>query len=345
VIAGLMGRQSWADWYSRRAMAMAQQQSHYVAAAYVCHIQALLEAQRGNWLGAKASNLQTMSLIQEIGDYNLEAEAWVVRATVYLAEGNFADAPQAWANARRLATRNGNQQILCWSYLDEVDTANGVGDVEAAQAALTLALAIPTPPTDGGTLIDKARACAMTRLRQRRYLEAIAAADEVIAHVSRQPPTGYHWADFSASAVEVYLRSLAAPIGAELDRDQSLTPKARQGVKIVQRLAKIFWNVRPRALLLAGLLEAQENRRDDAVATLRRAQKMALDMRMPYEEARALVEIAEITPETPRPAETERAITLFAKLGAEFEKRRALTIQSSATHGSDNSAITQLATR
>jgi len=344
VIAGLMGRQSWADWYARRAMAMAQQQSHYVAAAYVCHIQALLEAQRGNWLDAKASNLKTMALIQEIGDYNLEAEAWVVRATVNLAEGNFLAAPNAWQNARRLATRNGNQQIICWSYLDEVDTAVGVGDAEAAQAALEAALAIATPPTDGGTLIDKARALAMTRLRQRRYQDAIAAADEVIAHVSRQPPTGYHWADYAASAVEVYLRVLGTASAAEFDARGDLMAKARRGVAIVRRLARIFWNVRPRAHLLKGLLEAREQRIDDAIASFRRAQKLALDMRMPYEEARALVEIAEIAPDEPRPAETERAITLFGQLGAEFERRRALVLQGrGAQPGAKESSISQLA--
>jgi class 3 adenylate cyclase/tetratricopeptide (TPR) repeat protein len=316
-LCGFSGMQKWADWYAQRAIGMAEREGQYAAAAYVWSINSLTEAQRGNWKAAKVANAEALRRVQELGDYNVEAEAWVIRATVTICEGDFAAAPEAWQRARALAERNGNAQILCWSLLDEVDTLLGRGDTENAARVLESALAVPTAASDGSSHIDKQRATAVTRLRQGRYAEAVEAADVVVDMVTRQPPTGYHWVDFCASAVEVYLCVLES--GSEYARAQQreLERRAGRGCKALARLSRIFGNVRPRSWLLRGLLHRQLNKPARALKAFQTAESIAAEMDMPFERARALLEIGRHGDGALRASQLSTAAGIFKELGAE----------------------------
>lgn len=321
-LCGFSGLQKWADWYARRAVGMAEKEGQYAAAAYVWSINSLTEAQRGNWKAAKAANAEALRRVQQLGDYNVEAEVWVIRATVNICEGDFAAAPEAWQHARALAERNGNAQILCWSLLDEVDTRLGRGDTEGAARVLEAALAVPTAVSDGSSTIDKQRATAMTRLRQQRYAEAVEAADVVVDMVTRQPPTGYHWVDFCASAVEVYLCVLQESGEYARERRRELERRAERGCKALSKLSRIFGNVRPRSWLLRGLLHLQRGERAKALQAFGRAETIAVEMDMPFERARALAEIARLGRGAERAQQLATAAGIFEQLGADFYASR-----------------------
>lgn len=315
-LCGFSGAQKWADWYARRAVGMAEQEGQYAAAAYVWSINSLTEAQRGNWKAAKAANAEALRRVQQLGDYNVEAEVWVIRATVNICEGDFAAAPEAWQHARALAERSGNAQILCWSLLDEVDTLLGRGDTEGAAKVLDAALAVPTAASDGSSTIDKQRATAMTRLRQQRYAEAVVAADVVVEMVTRQPPTGYHWLDFCASAIEVYLSVLEEGGAYALEHRELLEARAARGCKALAKLSRIFGNVRPRAWLLRGMLHLRRGESGKALHAFRRAEAIAVAMDMPFEQARALCEIGRLEEGEARASSGAAAAVIFERLGA-----------------------------
>jgi class 3 adenylate cyclase/tetratricopeptide (TPR) repeat protein len=315
-LCGFSGMQGWADWYAKRAIEMAEREGQYAAAAYVWSINSLTEAQRGNWGAAKAANSEALRRVQELGDYNVEAEIWVIRATVSICEGHFAAAPEAWQRARALAERNGNAQILCWSLLDEVDTLLGRGETENAARVLEAALAVPTAGSDGSSTIDKQRATAVTRLRQGRFPEAVAAADEVVEMVTRQPPTGYHWVDFCASAVEVYLCILESGGEYASARRPELERRARRGCKALAGLSRIFGNVRPRTWLLRGLLHRQLDQPTHALKAFQKAERIAVEKDMPFERARALLEIARHGNGALRASQLSAAAGIFRNLGA-----------------------------
>lgn len=316
-LCGFSGMQGWADWYAKRAIEMAEQEGQYAAAAYVWSINSLTEAQRGNWKAAKAANAEALRRVQELGDYNVEAEIWVIRATVNICEGDFAAAPEAWQRARALAERNGNAQILCWSLLDEVDTLLGRGDTVNAARVLESAIAVPTAASDGSSNIDKQRAIAVTRLRQARYAEAVEAANVVVEMVTRQPPTGYHWVDFCASAVEVYLGVLETGDEYARERRRELERRADRGCKALARLSRVFGNVRPRSWLLRGLLHQQRNQLAQALKAFHMAESIAVEMDMPFERARALLEIGRRGDDAMRVSRLSTATEIFNQLGAE----------------------------
>lgn len=318
VLTGLLGFKHWGDWYGRRAIAMAQEEGQYAAGAYVWHIHALGEAQSARWASAKAANDEALSRIRELGDFNLEAEAYVVRATILLCEGDYAAAPDAWTRSRQLAERTGNAQILCWSLLDEVDTLLGRDETDQAARALDRALAVPTAPTDGSSTLDKHRALAVTRLRQGRVPEALAAADVVLETIGRQPPTGYHWADFYASAAEVAVEALARWSGGPDHERRALARRAARACRTLRKLGRNFWNVRPRALLLEGLRSAASGRPGAAIRAFDAAGMLAARMGMPFERARAQLARARVGPGPAPAGELAEAGAVFTRLGAVY---------------------------
>jgi class 3 adenylate cyclase/tetratricopeptide (TPR) repeat protein len=321
VVAGLLGRSRWAAWYADEAVRMAEQEGQYAAGAYVWHIRAIGEAQMARWAAARAANDAALERIRKLGDYNLEAEAWVVRATITLCQGDYAAAPDAWSQARRLAERNGNAQIVCWSLLDEVETLLGRDDVAGAARVLETALAIPVAETDGSSILEKHRALALTRLRQGRADEALAAADAVVDFITRHPPTGYHWADFCASAAEVHAELAAASTPGSGER-RALLDKATRSWRLLHRLGRQFHNVRPRARLIAGTLAWCRGRRSAARRQWSDAARLAEGMEMPFERAKALVAGARL-PSAGTPADLAQAVAIFERLGALYEARRA----------------------
>jgi class 3 adenylate cyclase/tetratricopeptide (TPR) repeat protein len=329
VVAGLLGRRRWADWYADQAVRMAEQEGQYAAGAYVWHIRAIGEAQVARWAAARAANDAALERIRKLGDYNLEAEAWVVRATITLCQGDYLAAPEAWSQARRLAERSGNAQIVCWSLLDEVETLLGRDDVAGADRVLETALAIPVSETDGSSILEKHRALALTRLRQGRAGEALAAADAVVEFITRHPPTGYHWADFCASAAEVHAELVAASAAGSEER-RVLTRKATRSCRLLRRLGRQFHNVRPRARLIAGTLAWAGGRRSAARRQWAEAARLAERMEMPFERAKALVAQARVAPAGGR-ADIAEAVAIFERLGAWYEARRARAVSDGPT--------------
>ncbi|MEM7407966.1 MAG: AAA family ATPase [Pseudomonadota bacterium] len=317
VISSLMGFKKAGRQYADRARSMAIETGEYAAAGYVWHIRAIQLAQDGDWTGALESSGRAMELLQQLDDRSLMAEAFVVRSTVLLASGDFANAPTAWREARRLAVDRGNTQIECWTWLDEVDTCIGAGDTIGARAALDRALAIETADADGSSTVDKQRALMMTCWREGHLGAALEAADTVIALVTRQPPSGYHWVDYFASATEfcVALVEIGEQPAAALPPRRELVSRARRTTRKLRSLSRTFWNVKARALTLSARLAAANGKPADAEKQLESALNQATGLNMPYEAALAELALARLQP---RRAEglLASASRTFASLGA-----------------------------
>lgn len=315
-VVGLNGP---ADRYTARAVKMTDEGSQTEAAAYVWSISAIIHAQRGNWELAKEANQRALDRIQEVGDFNLEAEVWQTRSAVHICEGNFAAAEAAWTHTRDLSRRRHNPQVLCWSLLDEVETRLGRDELDLAATALVAALAVPTAESDGSSTIEKHFATSLVRARQGRHEEAVREADAVVDMVARQQPAGFHWVDFCAGAAEVYFDVLES--GAA--RRGPLQRKAKRGCRTVRGASRQFGNVRPRRWLLQGLLEWHRGERDKAFAAWRRADATAAGMNMPFERARARFEIARHGGAgAERAAYLDQAAETFRELGAAYMLRR-----------------------
>lgn len=309
---GWLGLNRWSDAYLDAAVRMAGQGGQSGAEAYVWNITALTQAQRGAWSPALQANQRALDLVQKIGDHNLEAEVWIVRATVHDCAGDYVALAGDWPRARELALQRRNPQILCWSYLDECDALLGADDTDGAARALELALATPTAPNDGSSVADKAQARALVRLRQGRIDEAVEAAREVLALVTRQPPSGYHWVHFLAVATEVLIDAIA--------QRPAVADDATRGVRALEKLSGRFRNVLPRSRWLRARLLQGAAARKHYLEALRLAEQND----MPFEAARALAALASLSDATPddHARARDEAMPCFERLGAWREARR-----------------------
>ncbi len=317
MLAYIVGLPTLAERYAQRALAMAEAEGHYSASAFVWAIRALLLAQQARWREFKDATGKALELVREIGDIGLESEIWLVRSTVAHCAGDFVYAPTAWTQMREVATRNGNIPLKCWSLLDEVDTRLARGETDDAERALAEALAIPTPPSDALLTLEKARGVAVTRQRQGRLDEALAAADTIFDLTKKTPPTGYHAADHFAAAIEVYVAALGEGAALDATRAGAVRRRATKGVAMLAKYARTFVNVRARASLLRGMLAARRGRPDEARRSFERAAATASALETPFEHGRALLELARLDPAR-RTALHEEARRLFALAGAPY---------------------------
>jgi class 3 adenylate cyclase/tetratricopeptide (TPR) repeat protein len=314
-VISLFNLRGLADRYAARAVQMADQEGQSEALAYVWNVNALIAAQRGAWRQGIGASDRALEVFGEIGDYNLEAELWQTRSALHICAGDFLGAEACWARTRELADRNANPQLECWSLLDEAQTHYGRGATEQAAVALEAALAIPTARSDRGTLIEKSFTSAITRLRQGAPAAAIAGADEVLAMVRREVPTGFHWAEFAAGAVEVQLELLERARTTS-DRD-ALERRARDGCATLRRISKRFHGIAARRWLLQGTLEWELGHSEQARLAWRRAEAVATAMGIDYDLVRAHVELLRHGVAGPDAARLgSRAIQTLDRLGA-----------------------------
>lgn len=310
-LTSLLGFKPWSDWYGRRAARMAEQEGQYASGAYVWHIGALREITNGKIAAALDANDTALARIQELGDFNLETEAWSVRAMILATALDCNEGPAAATRCIDRAAATGSTVLGCWAQLNLVEFALGRGDVAGAEAALARALAIETRAGDTGSVALKQRAVALVRARQERWAEAIAAARAVLDVVRGHPPTAYYMAEAAASAVEVLLRARLA--GTD---DAALGAAATAGCALVRTLARNFWNLKARRAHLSGLLALANGKPGDARRAFETAAHVAQALAQPLERARALSEIARLALGRGPSAEAAEARELLARLGA-----------------------------
>ncbi len=312
-LTSLIGRKAWSDWYGARAVAMAERKGQYAAAAYVWHIDALREMTNGHIDRALKANDSAERLITQLGDFNLEMEAWSVRAMALATAMDCLAGPEVAERCANRARAADGAAIGCWAQLNLVDFALGRGDVASASAALDAALAWHTRPDDSTSTLLKARGVAVMRAAEERWDQAVAAARQVLDIVQQHPPTkAYFAAEAFARAVEVLAdgrRVQALPAEMVTAADVS------RGIRQVRALARNFWHLRARVPFLEGVAAEGNQQPDAAASAYRRAADLARQQELPYERARALGAALSLRVEPERDASAAELAVICRSLG------------------------------
>jgi hypothetical protein len=138
----------------------------------------------------------------------------------------------------------------------------------------------------------------------------------VISLVARQRPTGYHWLDCCAAAVDVYLSVLEEGGRYAGENRARLERSAARGCALLRRLSKNFWNVRARAELLHGRLYWYQGHHRRAQTAWTRAERIATEMGMEFDRALALELMGRHGVGKAALDGVERAADTFQRLGA-----------------------------
>jgi hypothetical protein len=321
-LAALSGLQRRADCYAERATQLVEDEGNAPAAAYVWNIIALMHASRGCWELALTDNGRALELFGEVGDTRLESELWQTRAAVHLCRGSLAGAEEAWERHHALAEQTGSSINLCWSLLDEAQTAFQRGEVDACARAVESALEIPVFDSDGGTTLERRTTEALARLIQGSHAEAASHARAAIDMLARTMPVGFHWAEFGALSVEVLLelragRSRTVPV-------RSLDRGIRRGLWALRRSAITFGGLATRVPVLRAraALQAGDRQAAHRFVELTRRRATGADQRL--DRARAGLIEAEMCLDQGRRAEVlAEPVAVLAELGQQRELARA----------------------
>ena len=124
----------------------------------------------------------------------------------------------------------------------------------------------------------------------------------------------------------MYLTLLTEESAGAPDQDPDLPRRARDGVGHVARLARTFGNLKPRAALLRAELWRLRGRPRKALQAAATAARLATVMDMPFERARALLELGRLDPSSAATGLAE-AEAILRRLGAGYQLGRLATLQ------------------
>ena len=290
VSAALLGMPPLSRLYGARGRETAERIRDPGARGWVLMTTALVAIGRGEWRDALAGFAAASDELERIGHQRYwEACQTALGMLRAHHEGNLEAATRHFAAVAASGRRSGNGQARSWGILGEAE-----GELRAGRSETVLAMLAETPASFEGSLgsTEQLRAHALRGLalqRLGRYAEAQAAARQAAGLIATVPPTTYYALEAYGSAIEVLLDGWSRAGGAER-REARLA--ARCTLAGLRRFAMVFPVGRPRLLLLRARAERLAARSDRAEPIARRAVEVAQRITMPFEEARACLELA-----------------------------------------------------
>jgi tetratricopeptide (TPR) repeat protein len=306
--------------HAAEAIAVAESPEGLAVANHVWRMIAVARATRGRWDASIDASDRALAALDPEGR-NRDSGIWQTRAAVHLCAGDFIRAETAWRRTADIAARDGNARLGRWSKLDEAQTLLGRDLVAEADAALTASVVAYGPPSDPLGTIEHHYTTALLRGAQDRHAEALRAARQVIGMVDGVPPSGFHWVEFCAGALESMVSVLYAADRSGIDRGV-VVAEIEHGLGLLDGFAGRFPHVGPRSVLIAGLVANALGRDDAADRLLAEGIERAYREEFVHEAARGVVIRARLGLTVAEP-DLRRARDELAGLGANRWMHRA----------------------
>ncbi len=284
----IIGNVERCEHHSRQAIAIAETPRGAAVANHVWRMIAVARAGLGQWAACLDASDRALAALDPEGQ-NRDAGIWQVRAAVHLCAGDFARAGDAWARTAEIAAHDHNPRLARWSRLDEVQTLLGRGLVVEADRVLTETSVELGAPTDPLGTIEQHYTTALVRSAQGRHAQAVREARSVARMVAATPPSGFHWVEFFAGAVEAMIAALyGADEQSGIDRP-GLVAEVAAAAELLERFAATFPHVRPRVALIRAMLASFAGRDAEAAGLFAEAHECAVRGGYDFDAARCVV--------------------------------------------------------
>ena len=306
--------------WARRGLAIAEGTGveRYVAwvASRVC-VNYLSECR---WSDAEAAVSRATSIAERVGDLRLWAEVRAEGAMLAMFRGEFERSLTLFQESHALSRRSGNRQIACWGLTGEGGSLSRMGRDREAVDRLDDAFDMIDEDIMKTEALCVLGTLALARLRLGDRGAASEIGDRALWYIRSMDPIAYWTVYTIAATAEVFvtLREQSAP-------DASLERRMHHAVRAVRRFARHFPVGQPAALLWQGGESWIGGLEARALRLWGRAVDVAERLGMPYERARAHLEIGR---HLPRQAEgrahhLHQAADLLERLGCETDLARA----------------------
>jgi class 3 adenylate cyclase/tetratricopeptide (TPR) repeat protein len=275
---------------------------------WVLQLAALNDFALGRWALTVERLDEALSLSEQAGDRRRALELRTLRAWALLTRGDVRAAGPLLAALESDAAAEADPRSraaagtgLALVALRAGEVARGLATIRGRRAAPLLPLA--------HALLGEAR-------------ESLAALPEAVAQAGARPIKCWGLERFALPAEAALLLRESEDLLAPAERVR-LAGLARAAVAASARFARVFPIGEPRAALLAGTAAWLDGRAAEARGAWERALVAARRLDMPYDEARARLELGRHAGPAGRAGHLERAAALFDELGAAADRERA----------------------
>ena len=163
---------------------------------------------------------------------------------------------------------------------------------------------------------------ALAWLRLGNYDNALQATQHNAELIAQLPPTVSSLFEGYASVAEIYLTLWEANHG-HLAKANALSQSARQGIKMLQQYARVFYIGRPRVWLWQGRYDWLAGKSSKAEQAWYKSLNIAEQLHMPYEQALAHYALGSYATSANRTRHLDSACTIFKELGATYDLDKA----------------------
>jgi len=264
-----------------------------------------------------------LDLARTVGDRRQLEEGLAIRATGLYIAGRLDESLAAGREFAQLAATRGDPQTQCWARATVVATEVRLGRARDALQFGDDGEAWVEASGGGAEKIQTFGTRALARLQAGDVERARADAEKALAVMRRSPPVPY----FLAAAVTGTAETLLTLWERAADRDERtvrpLREAARGACKTLDGFARMQPFARPAALLFRGVEAWLDGKSRRARDLWKRALAAADQLAMPYERARAHLEIGRALDGDERRAHLDQAIAGFDAIGARHDLQRA----------------------
>jgi class 3 adenylate cyclase len=307
-----------ADRYAQQAVHVAERLGEESTKARVFELTAMYLLGEGRWQITKERFEEAIDGFKLVGDRRREIECTCLLSTFQHYRGNFVERVRLGQQVFQLAQASGDLQAQAWGLLDQIESLLHLGDfqrVETLGAALRSHLG---QSIYGADEIMAYGLLAALELRVGRIEGALGYADKALAVMMAVTPTLVYNLEAYAAIADVYLTCSG------LDREKArndFTMRAKQAGDCLRRFARVFRVARPRAKLISGREKLLAGDVKAALQESRESLQLAKQLEMPYEQALAHRQIAELLPESDarRSDELDHAQQLFERLSTRYD--------------------------
>jgi tetratricopeptide (TPR) repeat protein len=318
--ASLVPARFFAAQYARAALKVAAKLGQESTSARVREFVGMIQLGEGAWKEAEENFETAIAAFKTVGDRRREIECTCLLSTWNHYRGNFASRVALGQRVFALAAATGDLQAQAWGLLDQIESLLTLSDFERVHALGRDLRRHLGQNIYGADEIMAYGLLAALELRLGRLADAIPHAEKALAVMRAVSPTIVYNLDAYAAVAWVFLDAwkLARP---DDPAREGLAAKARQACAAVRHFAKIFRIGRARALLVIATERELSGDHRRAVSLTRHAAAAATRLQMPYDQALAHRQLAQLLPKADKTRDAERAKAreLFSALAAHYD--------------------------
>jgi tetratricopeptide (TPR) repeat protein len=289
VTAGTIPLHWVAEAWSQRALSVVESTGNAADIAYVLCRNGVYATYLARWQAVEMWMKRAIAIVDDVGDFRLAEECRSLLSLVQIYQGKFEACLPLAAWIENSARRRGSVQTQHWGPLQQAAALVRLGRPQAAITALEPVL--PWMDQHGGSAeaILAYGPLALAHLRRGDREAARRAGNRVLDIIRTTKPIA-HWNQIGLGATAEVFLHLWETAATTAERE-SMAWAARQTVDGLRAFARVFPFGQPFALLWQGSEEWLSGRRDAALGTWQHAITEAERLTMPYEEARARLEL------------------------------------------------------